>query len=280
MARSAPAGTILLLHGASGSSGDPVAALGEPLAKRFRVIALDRPGSGWSDRIGEDASSPAVQARIIREFLDRIGIERALVVGHSWAGALATKLALDHADVVSGLVLISPVTHPWPGGGISWYYTPMTWPIAGRLLSSTLATPAGLALMDLTVASVFAPQEPPAGYIERSRIPLVLRPGNFRANAQDVSGLYEFVKGQAKRYRDIRAPTIIISGDADDIVWTHLHSRSLERDIPGAKLIVVPGVGHMPYHVATDVVVREIEGLADARTAEGELRAGSLGRSP
>src|ERR671913_333297 len=134
-------GTILLLHGASGSSGDTIAALGEPLSKRFRVIALDRPGSGWSDRIGADASSPAVQGRIIREFLDGIGVKRAIVVGHSWAGALATNLALDHADLVSGLVLLAPATHPWPGGDISWYYTPMTWPIVGRLLPWTVTTP-------------------------------------------------------------------------------------------------------------------------------------------
>jgi pimeloyl-ACP methyl ester carboxylesterase len=260
-------GTILLLHGASGSSGDTIAALGEPLSKRFRVIALDRPGSGWSDRISEDASSPAVQARIIREFLEKLRVESTVVVGHSWSGALAANLALDHADAVAGLVLLAPATHPWPGGEISWYYTPTTWPVLGRLLPWTVSTPLGLALMNLTVASVFAPQAPPPGYIERSRIPLVLRPSAFRANAADVSGLYEFVKRQAKRYRDIRVPTVIISGDADDIVWTHLHSRALERAISGARLIVLPGIGHMPHHVARDVVVREIERLAEAIAA-------------
>src|SRR5215208_2632463 len=72
-----PAGTVLLLHGASGSSGDPMMALGERLAQRFRVVAVDRPGSGWSDRIGgAGAASPATQARIIRAALREIGIER------------------------------------------------------------------------------------------------------------------------------------------------------------------------------------------------------------
>jgi hypothetical protein len=78
-----PEATVLLLHGASGSSGDPMTALGERLARRFRVVAVDRPGSGWSDRIGgAGAASPATQARIIRAALREIGIERAIVVGH------------------------------------------------------------------------------------------------------------------------------------------------------------------------------------------------------
>lgn len=258
-----PAGTVLLLHGASGSSGDPIVALGDRLAARFRVIAVDRPGSGWSDRIaGMEAASPTRQATIIREALDRLGVARAIVVGHSLAGAVATNLALDHAERVAGLVLLAPVSHPWPGGAISWYYTPVTWPGLGWLFTRMLTTPAGLALMRPTVAAVFAPQSPPPDYIERAQTPLILRPKNFQANAQDVAGLYDFVASQAGRYGAIRAPTVIVSGDADRIVWTNLHSRSLEREVPGARLIVLPGVGHMPHHAAPDIVVREIEGLA------------------
>lgn len=259
----APAATVLLLHGASGSSAEPMLALGQRLAAKFRVVAIDRPGSGWSDRIaGTAAASPARQASVIREALDRLGVGRAIVVGHSWSGALATNLALDHADRVAGLVLLAPVTHPWPGGAISWYYTPTNWPVFGRLLTHTLATPAGLALVPATLAAVFAPQAPPPNYVDDAQIPLVLRPASFQANAQDVAGLNAFVTGQSKRYGEIRAPTVIISGDADRIVWTNLHSRSLEREVPGAKLIVLPGVGHMPHHAAPELVTREVEALS------------------
>jgi len=116
--------------------------------------------------------------------------------------------------------------------------------------------------MGPTLGVVFAPQASPPGYVERSRIPLVLRPGAFRANAEDVSGLYAFVARQSRRYGAIRTPTAIVSGDADTIVWTNLHSRSLEREIPGARLVVLPGVGHMPHHAAPDIVAREIEAVA------------------
>jgi pimeloyl-ACP methyl ester carboxylesterase len=162
-----------------------------------------------------------------------MGIARAIVVGHSWAGALALNLALDHADLVAGLALLAPLSHPWPGAGISWYYRPATWPVLGRFLVWTVTTPAGLLLMKPTLSVVFAPQSPPAGYLDRSRIPLVLRPRPFRTNAEDVAGLYRFVARQSRRYGAIRAPTAIVSGDADTIVWTNLHSRSLEREIPG-----------------------------------------------
>jgi pimeloyl-ACP methyl ester carboxylesterase len=265
----APEATVLLLHGASGSAAEPLSALGERLSRRFRVIAVDRPGSGWSDRVGgADAASPAVQARAIREVLGSLGVARAIVVGHSWSGALALNLALDHADLVAALVLLSPVSHPWPRAHISWYYKPTTFPVMGRLLTWTWITPAGLLLMQPTLATVFWPQVPPPDYLDRSRIPLVLRPRAFRANAEDVAGLYAFVAAESRRYGAIRAPTAIISGDADTIVWTNLHSRSLQREIPGARLVVLPGVGHMPHHAALDVVVGEIEAVAAATKGE------------
>lgn len=259
-----PLATILLLHGASGSSADPMMAIGKQLAQRFRVVAPDRPGHGWSDRIaGSDAASPARQATLIREALDRIGVERAIVVGHSWSGALATNLALDHADRVAGLVLVSPVSHPWPGGAVAWYYTPAATSWLGWLLTRTVAAPAGLLGLGPGIMAVFAPQQAPPNYREEARVPLLLRPTAFQANAEDVAGLHAFVAGQSRRYGDIRAPTVIVAGEADIVVWTNLHSRSLERQIPGAKLIVLPGIGHMPHHAASDVVVREIEAVAE-----------------
>jgi pimeloyl-ACP methyl ester carboxylesterase len=260
----AEAAAILLLHGASGSSADPMLALGRRLAERRRVIAVDRPGHGWSDRIaGTAAASPTRQAAIVREALDRLGVDRAVVVGHSWAGALAAAMALEHADRIAGLVLLAPVSHPWPGGGISWYYGPATSSWAGWLFTRTVTTPAGLLGLDAGIRTVFAPQEPPPNYREEARVPLLLRPSAFQANAEDVAGLHAFVTAQSRRYGAIRTPTVIISGEADTIVWTNLHSRSLEREIPNARLIVLPGVGHMPHHAAPGLILREIEALAE-----------------
>lgn len=263
-----PLATILLLHGASASSADPVMALGRRLSERYRVIVPDRPGHGWSDRIGgAEAASPARQAAVIREALDKLDVERAIVVGHSWSGALATNFALDHADLVAGLLLIAPVSHPWPNAAIAWYYRPAAASWLGWLLTRTLAAPAGLLGIGPGITAVFAPQQAPPNYREEARVPLLVRPAAFQANAEDVAGLYAFVTDQSRRYGAIRTPTVIVSGEADTIVWTHLHSRSLERDIPGAKLILLPGVGHMPHHAAADVMVSQIDALAERAKA-------------
>lgn len=263
-----PLGTVLLLHGASGSSGDPLLALGGRLAERYRVIAVDRPGHGWSDRIdGAAMASPARQAEVIWEALTAIGVERAIVVGHSWSGALATNMTLDHADRVAGLVLLSPVSHPWPGGNIAWYYNPTVAPGIGTFLARVVATPLGLLALHPAARAVFHPQEARPDYVEAARASLVLRPRTFRANAEDVAGLHAFVTAQSRRYGAIRAPTVILSGEADRIVWTNLHSRALEREIPGARLVVLPGIGHMPHFAAADRIVAEINGLATAVAA-------------
>ena len=118
-------------------------ALGDRLAPRYRVILIDRPGHGWSDRpdLRGDAS-PARQAALVHEALERIGVTRAILVGHSWSGALVTAYALAYPDGVAGLVLLAPVTHPWPGG-VGWYNPILTTPGIGTLFARTLALPLG-----------------------------------------------------------------------------------------------------------------------------------------
>ncbi len=108
---------VLLLHGASGNQADVMLPLGDRLAAAgFRVLAFDRPGHGWSDRPdGRGDASPARQAVLIRRGLDRLGVHHAIVLGHSWSGALAANFALDQADITQGLVLVSPVLYPWSG---------------------------------------------------------------------------------------------------------------------------------------------------------------------
>jgi len=255
---------IVLLHGASGNLEDERLTLGHALAARRRVILIDRPGHGFSDRPGGTAdASPGRQAALVAQALSELGVERAIVLGHSWAGALAAALALDFPERVAGLVLLAPVTHPWPGG-IFWYNSVAVTPLIGRLFVHALALPLGWLLIGNAITNVFAPQQPPPDYVRRTASRLVLRPAEFMANAQDLAVLKAFITAQVPRYRAIAAPTVIISGDRDTVVSCNIHARAAAALIPRAKLIVLEGIGHMPQHAAAREIVAAIDELAGA----------------
>ena len=270
-----PRGTVVLLHGASGNQADIMLPLGPALAaKGFRVVAPDRPGHGWSDRFGfDDEALPTRQAAIIRRGLAAIGVERAVIVGHSWSGALGVAFALDHRDLTAGLVLLAPVLYPWPGG-VAWYYGPVTRPWIGRFFTSYLTLPLGLLLMRPGIAEVFDPQPPPPEFVTRTGIKLVLRPATFTANARDVNALHAFVTRQAGRLRAIAVPTAIVAGDRDTVVPTGFHGRRGADEIPGATLTVLPDVGHSPHWADPDSIVDAVIAVADRADAASKRDTG------
>jgi pimeloyl-ACP methyl ester carboxylesterase len=262
-----PERIVVMIHGASCNHMALALPLAGPLvAAGYRVIAIDRPGHGHSDRPGGRADAdPARQAALVAAAMRAAGAPRAIVLAHSFAGAVATTLAMDHPGSVAGLFLIAPVTHPWPGG-IAWYYHPGSWPAVDMLFSNTLPV-AGFALTAKAgIDGVFTPQPAPAEYSEATHLPLVLRPANFRANAQDVAGLAAHVAARWRRYGEISQPVAIISGDADKVVSTTIHTIPLSRALADAKAVILPGVGHVPHHADTARVVAELRELS-ARVA-------------
>jgi pimeloyl-ACP methyl ester carboxylesterase len=257
-----PAGAdpIVLLHGAS-SNLEVMRPLAERLSQTHRVILLDRPGHGWSTRANFSDSTPEPQARMIAQALDKLGVKPAIIVAHSWSGALALRIALDHPERVAGLVMLSPVAYPWPGG-VSQYNYAVTAPVIGPLLAHTVMLPLGFLLADSASRDVFAPQAMPEGFVKDSATRLLLRPRELVANARDLVTLRAAMAEQAPRYGNITAPITIIAGDADKTVSTHIHSQPLAKTAKNTKLIVLKGVGHMIQYAAPDLVVSEIEAMA------------------
>jgi pimeloyl-ACP methyl ester carboxylesterase len=251
---------IVMIHGASSNLETMRRPLGDMLAKNHRVILIDRPGHGWSSRAREQDSTPAVQGRMIDEALERLGIGKAIFVVHSWAGALGARMALDYPERVAGLVMLAPVAYPWRGG-VGWYNKVVTTPVVGPLLAYTITLPLGLFLTEPGARGVFLPQIMPNGFVKNTATPLLLRPREFLANARDLVNLKAAVAEQAPRYGNIEAPTVVISGDTDDTVSTQIHSRPFAAAVPGARLIVLPGVGHMVQYAATDLVIHEIDAM-------------------
>jgi pimeloyl-ACP methyl ester carboxylesterase len=262
---------IVMLHGAS-SNLEVMRPLAERLARTHRVILLDRPGHGWSTRESFSDSTPQPQARMIAEALQKLGLGQAIIVAHSWSGALALRIALDHPDRVAGLVMLAPVAYPWPGG-VSQYNYVVTTPVVGALLAHTVTLPLGLLLTDSGSSSVFAPQAMPRNFVKDSATRLLLRPREFVANAWDLVTLRAAMAEQAPRYGSITVPITIIAGDADKTVSTHIHSQPLARTAKNTKLIVLNGVGHMIQYAAPDLVIAEIEAMAGALTPNGATAA-------
>jgi pimeloyl-ACP methyl ester carboxylesterase len=267
----APGPPVVMIHGASSNLGT-MRPVGDLLAKNHRVILIDRPGHGWSTRDDLENSTPANQAKMIDEALGKIGVGGAIVVVHSMAGALGPLLALDYPRRVAGLVMLAPVTCPWPGG-VGWYNKLVTTPVIGSLLAYTITLPLGLILAEPGARSVFAPQSMPAGFVKDSATPLLLRPREFLANAWDLVTLKAAVAAQAPRYGNIKVPVVVIAGDADTTVSPNIHSRPFAAAVPNAKLIVLPGVGHMVQYAAPELVVRETEAMiAEINAAQAAMR--------
>jgi pimeloyl-ACP methyl ester carboxylesterase len=258
--RDASGPPIVMLHGASSNLEAMRQPVGERLAKHRRVILIDRPGHGWSTRASLEDSTPEIQGRMIEEALAKLGIGRAILVVHSWAGALGLRMALDYPQAVAGLVMLAPVAYPWPGG-VGQYNRIVTLPVIGPLLAYTITLPLGTFVAESGARGVFLPQTMPDGYIENTATSLLLRPREFLANARDLVTLKAAVAEQAPRYAEIKAPITILSGDVDKTVSTSIHSRPLAATAPNARLIVLAGVGHMVQNAAPDLVVSETEAM-------------------
>jgi pimeloyl-ACP methyl ester carboxylesterase len=271
--RDAAGPPIVMLHGASSNLEAMRQPLGDGLAKNHRVILIDRPGHGWSTRARLEDSTPEIQSRMIAEALAKLGIGKAILVVHSWAGALGARIALDYPERVAGLVMLAPVAYPWPGG-VGRYNKIVAMPVIGQLLAYSITLPLGVVLVGPGARGVFFPQAMPDGYVRDTATMLLLRPREFLANAHDLATLKAAVAEQALRYAEIKAPVTIISGDGSDkTVSTHIHSQALAATAPNARLIVLPGVGHMVQNAAIDRVTAEIEVMIGRTMPSAEATA-------
>ncbi len=259
---------LVFVHGASGNAREPALAFAEAFA-RHRLIFFDRPGHGWSTRHGPADAAPTAQAGVVAEILTAKGIDRAIVVGHSWGGSVAAAFGVHHRERAAGLAFLAPASHPWPGAVIDILYRVSAAPIAGFLLDRFVVPTIGRLMIDRSIAGVFAPDPVPPDYRRRSGVDLVLRPDEWRANAEDVYRLHAHVDELAPRYPEITAPTLIVSGTRDPIVRADIHAESLAKDIAGSRLVWLDGIGHMPHHAARDRVIEEIEALIAEVEARG-----------
>ncbi|SHI42240.1 Pimeloyl-ACP methyl ester carboxylesterase [Palleronia salina] len=257
---------LVLIHGASGNLRDFTFAFADRMADRFRVTVFDRPGLGYTQvdpalvgPWGDRGETPQSQAALLAGAARAIGVERPVVAGHSYGGAVTMAWALNHAPAAA--VVISGATQPWPGG-LGPLYTVNGSKLGGSTVVPLISAFATDGLVRDAVASIFAPQDPPEGYLDYVGAPLTLRPASFRANARQVNTLRPQVVEMQPRYGQLDLPLEIVHGTADDVVPIDIHSEGLVEQVPGARLTRLEGVGHMPHHVAAEAVADAIDRAA------------------
>lgn len=244
---------VVLVHGASTSLQDFSASLLDRLAERHRVIAVDRPGHGYSERTPGPWPDPAAQARLLHGLLQQRGVERPVLVGHSWSGAVVLAYLLAHPHAAAGGVLLAGGSHPWEGG-VAWYNDIAGVPVLREIFAWTLVYPLGTLQLDAAVRRVFDPDPVPPDYVRRTGVRLSLRPRTFLANADDVRLLSDFLEAQSHRYDRLERPLLLVTGDADDIVPPWNHAERLVKQAPAARLEVLAGTGHALHHAQPDRV--------------------------
>lgn len=260
--------SIILVHGASSNLREFTSSILPTLAKSHRVIAFDRPGYGFSERpVEKEWLNPSQVAALLLDASAALGVEKPILVGHSWAGSVVMSAMVNMPERIAGGVLISGVAGHW-AGPLNWTYTLAEQrPWLSKLFAWTLVQPLGKYYLQEGLAEVFAPDPVPEGQIDRSGIALALRPKTYLNNVRDMNELSFYMQTLSPHYNEVKLPLLIIHGEADTLVPFWNHGRRLLSVMPQAQVLLLPNTGHAPHHTKTAEVSEAIH-----RFSLGEVR--------
>lgn len=250
---------VVLLHGNVVSSQDFVASgLIDRLAKRYRVIAFDRPGFGYTERPRSRLWTAEAQAALLHKAFSELGIEAPIVVGHSWGTLVALALALNKDARVQRLVLLSGYYFPTARLDAV-LASPPAIPVVGDVMRYTVSAVFARLLLGRTVKAMFSPQPVPTNFLPSLSRELLVRPGQIRANAADAGLMVPATIAMRNRYaEELTMPVVIVAGDKDKVVNLDTHARHLQSILRDSQLVVMPGVGHMVHHSAPDHIAAAV----------------------
>lgn len=245
---------ILFIHGLGGQLHHFRGTLFSQLDGDFRLVALDRPGSGYSARPSDFAGSLSEQAELVLRFTEKLGLQKPLVVGHSLGGAVALTLALEHPEAVSGLVLLSPLTHLEDELRPEFRSLYVRSPLLRHLMAQTVWVPTSLKYAPQTLAFVFGPQQPTKDYGISGGGLAGLRPSHIYATSADLVAIERDLGGVEARYEEIMVPVGVLVGTGDRVIDYRLNGQSLAGRIGDLELDLVEGLGHMPQFIEPERV--------------------------
>ncbi|MDB5838667.1 MAG: alpha/beta hydrolase [Herminiimonas sp.] len=257
---------VVFLHG-NGSMAQEfeISSLLGLAANKYRGIAFDRPGYGYSERPADKTWDPKAQADLLHKALQRLEVERPIIVGHSWGTMVAVSLAIEYPEYARSLVLLSGYFYPTPRLD-ALLLSPPAIPIVGDIMRHTLSPFIGRMIWPALIRKYFSPSAVTARWEAEFPVWMTLRPSQILASSAESAMMVPEALRLSGRYGELRLPVIIMAGANDIHVTTKIHSERLHRELPQSQLILVPDVGHMIHHVAPDQVLGAIDMAAETQS--------------
>ncbi|KQQ20315.1 alpha/beta fold hydrolase [Methylorubrum extorquens] len=258
---------LVLIHGNGTMAEDfLVSGIVDELAERYRVIIIDRPGYGYSER-PRRLWTPRAHARLYQAALNRLGVSQAVVLGHSWGSLVAVALALEAPQLVRSLVLASGYYYPTLRADV-FLFSPPAIPVIGDVMRYTVSPVISRMILPSLIKAMFAPAEVPERFDKLFPKALMLRPSQLRAAAEDAALMTPVAVKLQQHYRELRLPVVIITGADDQIVDVGRQSERLHSEVANSEFVAVPGMGHMIHHLSPEQVIRAIDRAAERSPAK------------
>lgn len=259
---------IVLVHGFSASlqTWEPWVS---NLKRDYRVITLDLPGHGLSRCLDNGEIGPKQFVETINRVVNTLGIDRFTLAGNSMGGGAAWSYALAHPERLDGLVLVD--ASGWPRTEVENEARPLVF----RLLDIGLAR---RVLKDLDLSTLirdgleksFADPSFVTDEMVERYATLARAPCHRAALLELVSGRGERQEATPELLASIHTPTLVMHGEQDNLIPAG-HGTQFAEAIPGAKLILYPGIGHLPQEEAAELsasdlrafLVNDVYGVSD-----------------
>jgi pimeloyl-ACP methyl ester carboxylesterase len=251
---------IVMIHGLGGVLQNFTHSLVDRLTDRFRVIALDRPGAGYSVRGRGHGGSIWEQAATITRLIERLQLERPLVVGHSLGGAIALALAANYPHVARALALIAPLTQPEDRAPRAFRGLEIPSPLVRAVIAHTIAVPMSILRGADAVRLIFSPEPVSPDFGTAGGGLLSLRASQFYNASTDMMAVRHDMPGLIARYGQIATPVSVLFGAQDAILDPGVHGEAFRTQVRHARLELVAG-GHMLPVTQPELVARWLSRL-------------------
>jgi pimeloyl-ACP methyl ester carboxylesterase len=224
------------------------------------VLAFDRPGFGMSPRPAGRPWTASAQADLINAAVAKLGIERYMVVGHSWGAAVALEMARRHSRPVAGVIVVAGYHYPSPRLALAISALPAI-PLLGTVLRHAVLPSLVRLNWRWAMRKIFHPATIAIPFATTTR-GLASRPSQLRSISAESFLMLASALFPNRRYADIAIPVGIIAGAGDQLFDAKAEALRLQSEISQALVDIVPDAGHMVHQSRPEAVLAMIDKIA------------------